>query len=696
MDSGWYTTMKPSFRDEWMALPHKEVQQIHEKIKLLEQDPTPDAKVKKQLKHLHPRLHRIRSGHYRIFYTFEKPHVSLLALRRRDDDTYDEEIDAEFLGGLVPELRLAQPGIPGWEAPYTNEPTAKRLPQPITEELLTRLQIPGEYFPRLVHLQTEDDLLDCPDVPSAVLDKLLEYMFPRPLQQVMQQPDLHVQHLDDLLRFKEGELISFLLKLSPEQEKYVNWGMKASGPTLLKGLPGTGKSTIALYRVRSIIAELRKQGRDDIRILFTTYTNALINSSLQLLEQLLGTDIRFVDVQTADRVAIKLLSHAGRTPHIMNDSEMNTLLQHAIQKTRFDGSEQQKQSQKQTIEQMSLDYLLQEINQVIVARQLHTLKDYLTAARPGRKLPLRGIQRRAVWSIFETLQQSLAQQGKITWRQARAMAEAYVAQGAYTQFYDAVIIDEAQDLDPSSLRLLVHLCKQSNRIFVTADANQSIYGSGFNWSDVHQDLKFQGRTAILHANYRSTREIGEAAQNYLAEGALDTDTEERLYVNNGPQPIMRRIQDQRQQLQLLVSFFRQARSAYRMSSGACAVLCPTIKSGRAIAEDFTRQGLDATFMTGQELDLKRSCIKVITLRSAKGLEFPIVALAGFLESTWHTTMPHTPSDEEREEYLSLERRTMFVGMTRAMRALLVVTPEDSTSPLMQGFDRQYWNVGEQS
>ncbi|GHO76987.1 DNA helicase [Ktedonobacter sp. SOSP1-85] len=692
MHNGWYTTMKPSFRDEWMALHPKEVQQVHEKIKLLEQDPTPDAKAKKQLKHLHPRLHRIRSGDYRIFYTFEKPYISLLALRKRDNDTYDEEIDAEFLGGIAPELQLAQPNTHTWEQAY--EPQPKGLPEPITEELLTRLQIAKEYFPRLLHVQNEDDLLDCPGVPPAVLDKLLEYMFPRPLNQVMQQPDLQVQHLDDLLRFKEGELISFLLKLSPEQEKYVNWGLKATGPTLLKGLPGTGKSTIALYRVRALIAELRKQGRTDIRVLFTTYTNALINSSIQLLEQLLGEDIRYVEVQTADRVAIKLLNQIGSGPHILNDGEVYSLLRQAIQQTRFDGSEQQKQSQKQAIEQMSLDYLLQEINQVIVARQIHTLKDYLAASRPGRKLRLAALQRRAVWSVYETFQQLLAQQGKITWRQARAMAEAYVAQGAYTQLYDAVIVDEAQDLDPSSLRLLVQLCKQSNRIFITADANQSIYGSGFNWSDVHKDLRFQGRTAILHANYRSTREIGEAAQNYLAEGALDTENEERVYVNNGPQPIMRHVLNQDQQLQLLVSFFRQARSAYRMSSGACAVLCPTIKAGRAIAEALTQQGLEANFMTGQELDLKRGCIKVITLRSAKGLEFPIVALAGFLESTWHTSIPNSPSDEEREEYLSLERRTIFVGMTRAMRALLVITPKSSTSPLMQGFEERYWNIGE--
>src|SRR5690242_20457496 len=98
MASHWLITMKPSFREEWLALPLKEVRQVHEKIKILEQDPTPDAKVKKQLKHINPQLHRIRCGDYRLFYTFDIPHISLLALRRRSDDTYDEDFDIEFLG----------------------------------------------------------------------------------------------------------------------------------------------------------------------------------------------------------------------------------------------------------------------------------------------------------------------------------------------------------------------------------------------------------------------------------------------------------------------------------------------------------------------------------------------------------------------------------------------------------------------
>ena len=53
------------------------------------------------------------------------------------------------------------------------------------------------------------------------------------------------------------------------------------------------------------------------------------------------------------------------------------------------------------------------------------------------------------------------------------------------------------------------------------------------------------------------------------------------------------------------------------------------------------------------------------------------------------------TDEERDELLAREQRTLYVAMTRAMRALLVVLPEDSDSPLFSGFDRNFWNLGTQ-
>ena len=697
MGTQWLTTMKPSFTNEWLTLAPKEAHKVLEKINLLVQDPTPDAKVKKQLKYMNGKLHRIRSGDYRIFYTFEQPYISILALRRRDDDTYDEDMDAEFLGGLDPhfdEAQAVKAAQPDWEqilAP--KEPEKRQLPEPITEKLLADLDVPKACHTRLLHIQTREDLYDCPGVPDEYLLKIDEYLFERPLVEVLQQPDYLLNDVDDLLRYKEGELLGFLLKLSPEQEKYVTWGMNASGPTLLKGGPGTGKSTIALYRVRSLVRELRKKGRDEFRILFTTYTNALVNSSQQLLQQLLGDDVKYVEVQTADRIVVTLLGRAGVAPKFIDHGAFNNLLCQAIKVTQFDGNAVQQQAQRQTIERLSIDYLHQEMNQVIVARQIKSLEEYLAASRPGRKVRLNALQRKAIWKVHETLQRLLKQQGKATWRQARAMAEECVAKGIVGFTYDAVVIDEAQDLDPSALRLLVRLCNKPNRIFITADANQSIYGSGFNWADVHENLRFQGRTSILHANYRSTREIGEAAQSYLSGGALDTEQGERVYMNSGPMPAVRAVRNGGEEVQLLSHFLPAAAREFRFAIGACAVLCPTINAGKAIAAELTQRGIEATFMPGQDLNLSRPGVKVLTLNSAKGLEFPIVALSGFILSGWYGNGPANVGAEEREEFLATDRRTMFVGMTRAMRALLLTIPAQTQSPLLQGFDGTYWNLG---
>jgi superfamily I DNA/RNA helicase len=514
--------------------------------------------------------------------------------------------------------------------------------------------------------------------------------------QVLQQPDLILNDVQDLLRYKEGELLGFLLKLSPEQEKYVGWGMNATGPTLLKGGPGTGKSTIALYRVRALVQEMRKKGQDDFRILFTTYTNALVNSSEQLLRQLLGEDVRYVSVQTADSIALKLLKRAGDSPKLLDNGEENYLLRQAIQKTNFLGNKVQQQAQKQAVERLSIDYLHQEINQVIVARQLASLDAYLDAPRHGRKVRLNARQRSAIWLVYETFLCQLRERGKQTWQLIRSEAEQCLARGIAGLSYDAVVIDEAQDLDPSALRLLVHLCDKPNRVFITADANQSIYGSGFNWSDVHEHLKFQGRTSILRINYRSTREIGEAAQSYLAAGLLDSEQIERTYVNSGPLPGVRAIRNGGEEVQLLAHFLPAAAHEFRLSTGACAVLCPTAKAGKALAAELTRRGVEATFMASHELNLTCPGVKVLTLKSAKGLEFPIVALSGFSDSsrhTWNTSVPKNVSAEERDEYLSVDRRSMFVGMTRAMRALLITIPAGAKGPLLEGFDAAYWNLG---
>ena len=65
-----------------------------------------------------------------------------------------------------------------------------------------------------------------------------------------------------------------------------------------------------------------------------------------------------------------------------------------------------------------------------------------------------------------------------------------------------------------------------------------------------------------------------------------------------------------------------------------------------------------------------SAIQLMTLHSAKGLEFPLVFVTGFEENLF----PHRLSIEEPGQ-LEEERRLCYVGMTRAMEKLYIIYAE---------------------
>lgn len=72
----------------------------------------------------------------------------------------------------------------------------------------------------------------------------------------------------------------------------------------------------------------------------------------------------------------------------------------------------------------------------------------------------------------------------------------------------------------------------------------------------------------------------------------------------------------------------------------------------------------------QQADEHQDCVQLMTLHSAKGLEFPHVVLAGMEEGLF----PHQMSMEEPGR-LEEERRLCYVGVTRAMEKLVITYAE---------------------
>jgi superfamily I DNA/RNA helicase len=558
------------------------------------------------------------------------------------------------------------------------------LPIAITEDILQQWQIPATYWPEILAVNNAEDILEL-SIPDHLLNRIVDNLYPRPIEEIAAQREYVLQRPEDLDRFVEGSLSAFLLKLDPEQEALRDFGKQ--GPVLVKGGPGTGKSTLALYRVKTLL------GRGYKPILFTTYTKALVAYSEQLLAQLLAQPPAEVGVHvtTVDGLVYQQYVTTYGKPTLAKDYQSQNLVQEALQTVAMPGQNLfSRRAQQQVLERLGTAYLLQEFDTVIEGWGIATLEDYLAHDRRGRGIPLKTSVREAVWATYQGWRKLMANAGLITFAQMRLRALERVL-NLKDKPYQAVVIDEAQDLSPVSLRFLLALVPSLAGVYLTADASQSLYQRGFSWKQVHQDLRVAGRTLLLKRNYRNTEQIITACTAIL-QGTEAGDSEclvQEPSPHQGDIPTVQLTDGPDQTAQMIQTFLVDAAKKHRMPIHGGAVLCPSNQMAEDMAQSLSRLGLKTQFFHGNQLDLNAPCIKVLTLHSAKGLEFPFVAVVGLQAGRFPRLDSNLP-DEEIPAVIDEQRRLFFVGCSRAMRALTVIGSRLTPSTLLDSLSAPYW------
>jgi mRNA-degrading endonuclease RelE of RelBE toxin-antitoxin system len=567
-------------------------QRILDRINDLQRDPSPNGDSKKRLKS-YDGLLRLRIGDLRIVYRVLDDCVRIELVGTRKDVYRDLErlriandgiVNADEISLQESHLETRDPDRREAGSPQ-NDP---ELPARINESLLERLNIDHSFWPELLECRTLEDLCRA-NVSEDVRDWIFDCVCEPPSQWLKEEPAYIVDDGEDLRKLLDGELVHFLLRLDSNQNRVVEEFTERGGPALVTGGPGSGKSVVAVYAARSIVRSLLSNGKENPRVLVTTFTNALQNTIRQQLEAILGTDMRYVTVSTLDSVATRI---AGSSRNRSNS-----------------GYRQHSNRDVELIRQRALEM---------------------------------------------------------------------VRSGAFAHRFDGVIIDEAQDLDNYALRLAIALSVDPRNILVTADADQSIYSGRV---DVRTALNEKFRHWDLSTGHRSTRQIMDAARNYIGDAAPERPDISSTKV--GHKPLHRIVKSPEDEVTLLVTYFGWATVQARTGYGTCAVLTRSNDAGRAIARRLRAEGVSATFMQGNQLDLSAQGIKVLTLHSAKGLEFNCVALAGFFDAR-----PYGGPDSQ---VIHRNRRTMYVGMTRAVRSLLLIQPENDDRYEFEGIDPRFWN-----
>jgi superfamily I DNA/RNA helicase len=244
--------------------------------------------------------------------------------------------------------------------------------------------------------------------------------------------------------------------------------------------------------------------------------------------------------------------------------------------------------------------------------------------------------------------------------------------------FGAVLIDEGHDFDADWFKLITQMVDPAtSSLLLLYDDAQSIYGkkrsSDFSFKRV--GVQAQGRTTILRVNYRNTDEILDCAYEFAKNILTPAEAEEdgvplvkpEMAGRHGPAPHVEHLDSLAAEsvyiAERLTALHEQGSPWNHM-----AVLYKEQWIAPALTRELKSLSVPYEWLKSSQtkrFDSTRDSVKVMTIHSSKGLEFPIVAIAGI------GFMP-TRIDESEDE-----ARLLYVGMTRASERLFMTASRDS-------------------
>lgn len=194
--------------------------------------------------------------------------------------------------------------------------------------------------------------------------------------------------------------------------------------------------------------------------------------------------------------------------------------------------------------------------------------------------------------------------------------------------YDHVLVDEYQDVNRSSVRLLAALRGDGRNLWAVGDAKQSIYrfrgASSFNMARFGKEDFPGGKRGRLKRNYRSVGEVVGAFSTFAVRMRAGDD-DSGLVADRGPKgmsPELRTVEGAEQQAVALadaVEEMRAAGHAYRDQ----AVLCTGNDKLSELGQDLERLGVPVLFLGSllerPEVKDLLSLLSILTDRRAMGL-----------------------------------------------------------------------------
>gem|GEM_PF-518766 len=486
----------------------------------------------------------------------------------------------------------------------------------------------------------------------------------------LQSADLYLSYLERFTAYTRSrtDYERTVLQLSPEQKKAAE-RIRETGDYLVHGPAGTGKTFVLLHALdQQLLKRDQELGLTDGEtepIVLLTYTKTLVRFD-EYLTGILGRHRTRPLISTVDSFVLQTAKKRDGSFHM----DYNALRSFA-------------ESNKMAF--LSPEELYSEIEDVIFGRAL-SQDDYLDSpgARRGMKQPLSRAQRAEVWELAQQARNWMLQQFKLSKNLSRLyLAEALEKDSAFRDEapVDRLFVDEVQDLAPVELKALKLLSRRG--VVLAGDEQQAIYQAGMSFRSLGIDVV--GRATALSINYRNTRQIATfgriCAALWSAQDEEPEVADEDAY-REGPTPelwIHALSEESERALVKRVEFFL---SVLGYDPENIAVLTPFDKQVEQIKALLQQAGYDTQDIRHKQFEFERTRgVRISTLHSAKGVEFPVVMLY----------LPGFAKPKSLTPKLAAEQNfnLLYVAVTRAMDNLQLFLPAETDDPVVSLIKRAH-------
>lgn len=548
------------------------------------------------------------------------------------------------------------------------------------DEYLLSLGITQEWLPTIRQIKSEDDIWNAienesfsDDIADLLLN-LIDGKIPTPsspplkesthnnqknkVQENNQQKEVGLVCIDpniNLQKMLNAPLATWLTFLHPDQYKYATGTFKNA--LKITGSAGTGKTILALHRAKY----LAQQGK---KVLLTTFVNTLCLQIEKNLKYLCTSqELENITVSTVHKQAKKIVRESGDKIIVPEniDFKMKTLIKNFY----FDDC---------PLDQIAL---FSEWRDIIQAQNITNLEEYKKADRKGTGKPLNEKQRTLVWQVFKKIFNDFNKHNLTDWQGLCCRARKMIESAEYQSPFNAVIVDELQDLKPQEILLLKALAGEGeNSLTLLGDGGQRIYAGNLNLLKLGIETRGSSPPP-LSINYRNTREIINFAeliigdQNNDLEGGIEK--RQKIFNSfNGKKPIIKGFETAEQQLDFIIEQINNILDEESINLDEIAIFARTKELLHQVEITLKKADIPYYYLDDPNENVSLG-INLGTMHRAKGLEFKAV----FVISVSDDFIPlpflieQATDENEKENIINLERQLLYVSVTRARDELFV-------------------------